>query len=398
MKALFAHELKFYENNGKLYLRGYDSDFWNRYLNNFNELFVIGRKIYINSDKEIKGYNEFHGDKLRFVEVPEIHNPRDYFSNIKKTNYIIKSLVKKVDFVIARLPGTYSTLTIKHCKNYKKSYLVELVGCPWDAYRYHSVKGKILAPVMATSTKRIIKKSPFVIYVTNNFLQSRYPSEGETISCSDVSLQPVNQNVLTNRINKIKNLDFKREPIVLGTIGAVNLSYKGQAYVIKAISKLNRIGKKFEYHLVGGGDNSKLKRLVEKYELNDYVKFLGSLPHEKVFSFLDNIDIYIQPSKTEGLPRALIEALSRGCPALGSNTGGIPELINREFLFKPGSVKDIYKLLKNMSMNTLLNEAKLNFEKAKAFEQNLLNKKRDIFYKKFVECGEKNDKGTAFRK
>ena len=91
------------------------------------------------------------------------------------------------------------------------------------------------------------------------------------------------------------------------------------------------------------------------------------MPHEKIFDYLDNIDIYIQPSKQEGLPRAFIEAMSRGCPSLGSKVGGIPELLNSDCVFHKGSVHEICELLKTLDTKRMLKEAKTNFEKSKEY-------------------------------
>ncbi len=48
------------------------------------------------------------------------------------------------------------------------------------------------------------------------------------------------------------------------------------------------------------------------------------------------MDLYLQFSKIEGLPRALIEAIARGCPAISSNVGGINELLSMETLVNSG--------------------------------------------------------------
>lgn len=172
--------------------------------------------------------------------------------------------------------------------------------------------------------------------------------------------------------------------VVIGTTGAINVLYKGQEYVIKAISRLNKLGYNFEYHMVGGGDNSYLKSLAEKYHVVDKVKFLGSLSHDQVFEYLDTMDIYIQPSKTEGLPRALIEGMSRACPSFGSFTGGIPELLNKEYTFQVGSVDQICDLLINLDKERMMELARMNFKKAKEYDRDLLDEKRFDFYRKFA--------------
>lgn len=257
------------------------------------------------------------------------------------------------------------------------------MGCPWDALWNHSFKGKLAAPYMWYLTRKAVNDAPYVLYVTNEFLQRRYPANGRYIGCSDVSLPFLDEKVLKNRLNRIEHMNGNK-PVVIGTIGAANVRYKGQQYVIKAIYRLNKQGYDFRYQVVGGGDRSFLMSLSEKYGISDKVQFLGSMPHEKVFEYLDNIDLYIQPSKQEGLPRALVEAMSRGCPAIGSNTGGIPELLNKELTFKKGSVKELCNLLKRINKEEMLKEAKRNFEKAKEYSEDLLERSRTAFYKEFV--------------
>ena len=71
----------------------------------------------------------------------------------------------------------------------KKPVLLELVACPFDSLWNKSVLWKLLAVPYYLSTKYITKESDYVVYVTDKFLQSRYPSEGKQINCSDVELK-----------------------------------------------------------------------------------------------------------------------------------------------------------------------------------------------------------------
>ena len=100
--------------------------------------------------------------------------------------------------------------------------------------------------------------------------------------------------------------------------------------------------------------------------------------------FYDSIDIYVQPSKQEGLPRAVIEAMSRGIPAIGTNIAGIPELLQRENLFRKGSVKSVKKALKHMVNADLSRYAEENFEKAKEYRIDVLTNRRNKFYDEFL--------------
>ena len=75
---------------------------------------------------------------------------------------------------------------------------------------------------------------------------------------------------------------------------------------------------------------------------------MGRLSSKEVFDQLSKIDIYVHPSLQEGLPRAVIEAMSMACPIVASNTAGTPELISNEFIFKNKSPKAISKAILTM--------------------------------------------------
>jgi glycosyltransferase involved in cell wall biosynthesis len=379
------------DTEGNLYTTGsYNENVWKRYLSLCDKLSFISRKD-SNIFDEIIAKNKFQfldTNIINFIEIPDMTSSYlAYFSKDKRneTNRIIEDEVLKHDFLIVRLPSEAGCIAIECAKKYNKPYLVEVVGCIFDTLWSHSYKGKVLAVSKFLRMKSAVKNANYAIYVTNEFLQNRYPCNGKTIGCSDVVLQGCRKVFCKREICKIKNNSYNR-PMVLGTIAAVNVRYKGQEYVIKAIYELNKNGYNFEYHLVGDGDNSFLKAVADRYNIADKVKFLGGLPHSKIFDYLDSIDIYVQPSKTEGLPRALVEAMSRACPSLGSASGGIPELLNKEFIFKDGDTKDICEIIKKLVYRKLLlDEAVRSFEKSKEFEKHLLNERRNVFYAEFIK-------------
>ena len=115
--------------------------------------------------------------------------------------------------------------------------------------------------------------------------------------------------------------------------------------MIKALAALKKQGIRMEYELAGSGDPSRLRTLAQRLGVEDQVHLLGSVPHDKIFAWLETIDLYLQPSKQEGLPRAVVEAMSCACPVAGARTGGIPELVDEEWIFRPGDVKDICRIL-----------------------------------------------------
>lgn len=352
----------------------------------FSRYFKIADRINvgirIKSDTNIKGLSEITLDNINICPIANLSSLKGILFDSKKAKKEIEQLVFNADVLIIRLPSIIGLLSIKYARKYKKTYLVEMVGCPWDSLWNHSLKGKLLAPFMYFATRKAVKDAPYVLYVTNEFLQRRYPNNGVNIGCSDVALNEFNDGVLLKRINKISQ--FKDE-IILGTTAAIDIHYKGQDLVLKAIAKLNKHGFNFKYRLVGGGNKTYLRSMAQKYGVADKIFFEGMIPHNKIFDFLDDIDVYIQPSKQEGMPRSLIEAMSRGCPCIGSNAGGIPELLDKEYIFSSGRVESIVHILAGFDRNKMLEQAQRNFEFSKMFMKEVLDARRSEFLFCFKE-------------
>ncbi len=292
----------------------------------------------------------------------------------------MKECAKNVDIVVAHLPSPIGMRAIKYAKQYHKPYFIAVVGCAWDAYWNYNIKGKLIALPSFLSMRRVVKNARYALYVTQSFLQGRYPCPGITVGCSNVEISKPSVTVLDNRIQKIESLTDK-DSINIVTVAAVNVRYKGQEFVIRALEKLKKQhGRKYHYYLIGGGDNSFLMNLSTKLGVNEYVHFIGSVPHEKVAEYLDNMDVYIQPSKQEGLPRALVEAMSRALPAFGSTTAGIPELLENDCIFSNGNVNEIVSLLEHISTDRLKELAKRSYTKSLEYTTDVLSLRRKNFF------------------
>lgn len=387
MKTCFIHDTKFKRDaDGNLYTDGsYSEKIWKRYEKFFDELTVLARleNRTLSREEAIQQYNEFDRRKKKFVELPNIYSIADFVKNYYKANKIIKKNIEESNMIISRLPSFYGNIACKYAKKKNKKYLIEVVGCTWDAFWNYSYIGKIISIYSFLKMRKTIREGKEIIYVSNDFLQRRYPTKGNTIACSDVELIKIDDDVINRRIKKIDDKE-KNEKIIIGTLAAVDVKYKGQAEVIKSIAKLKRKGYEFEYQLVGGGKKDYLENLVNKLGLKDNVKFLGMIPHNEVFKWLDEIDLYIQPSRQEGLSRALIEALSRACPCIASNAGGNVELIDKKYIFKKGKHKMIAELLLKMDKEESKQQARINFEKAKQYKKEILDNRREKFYKEIL--------------
>ncbi|MBF0215580.1 MAG: glycosyltransferase family 4 protein [Candidatus Omnitrophica bacterium] len=115
---------------------------------------------------------------------------------------------------------------------------------------------------------------------------------------------------------------------VIGNVGRFS-AVKGQRYLIEAFAEL--IGKGYDCQLFclgdNGGEREKLEELAGQLGVKDNMVLLSEsvFPLEK---YLAIMDVFCLPSVQEGLGLALLEAMSMGLPAVASNVGGIPEIID----------------------------------------------------------------------
>jgi glycosyltransferase involved in cell wall biosynthesis len=140
-------------------------------------------------------------------------------------------------------------------------------------------------------------------------------------------------------------------PARLIFVGSLAQLYKAPDVLIDAIGACVHDGLDLELVLVGSGKyQSKMEARALALGLGRRVQFCGQLTTpEAVRRELDQAHLFVLPSRMEGLPRAMIEAMARALPCLGSTVGGIPELLPSEDLIAPddapGLAKKIHEVL-----------------------------------------------------
>lgn len=375
MKLFFScHEVV--ETDGKCFYSNPLSVMLHRYKVICDEIICLAQINRI----EKSTHNLIECPNVTFVDAPKIK------SIVSLLNYYvikrkIKEQLKECDICITHAHTSFiSTMTIDAARELGIPCLNVVVGCAWDALWNYSLKGKFIAPLAWWNLKRVQRMAKYSIYVTKEFLQKRYPTAHLSIGCSNVELS-VNKKDITERIRRIESQKHK---LRIATLAAIDVRYKGQQYVIQALALLRRRGIEMEYHIVGAGTGCYLREVAQKSGVEDLVFFEGALPHSEVAAFLDTIDIYIQPSKQEGLPRSVIEAMSRGCLCLGSRIAGIPELLSADYLFQAGDVKQIAEKLGCIGETQMKEQAERNIKISSLYASSILNAQRRAFLEEFI--------------
>ena len=179
-----------------------------------------------------------------------------------------------------------------------------------------------------------------------------------------------------------EDLPAVSDPFHLVMVGTMSQTYKGHDVLLEAMAILKRQGVPTRASFVGDGRlRVDIEQAARAMTLD--VTFAGQLESaSSVRAVLDIADLFVMPSRTEGLPRALIEAMARSLPAVGSTVGGIPELLEPQSMVPPGDAQalaDVIRLhLENADLRRRL--AARNHSVAREYDKATLAVARKNFY------------------
>jgi glycosyltransferase involved in cell wall biosynthesis len=386
-RALIANDNRFIPYGDKVLSEGqFAADFWTPYLQAFEEIVVVGRRGVVPNDKRPEDLNVSSRPGVSFEFVPNLADPIAQVSKRREALGIISDALSRCDAAVARLPSEAGLLTARAAEKVGRLWAADVAGCPWDGlWNYGTWQGKVYAPIQAHRMRSALRRAPFAMYVTQRFLQSRYPCPGYAVACSDVQIEPPEPTVMKGRLARISS--SATQTFTLGLIGSLHGRTKGIHVAMKALSRIRREIPRVRFRILGPGIREPWESLAKEIGIDDLVSFDGVLPSgPKVWAWLDDVDLYLQPSFKEGLPRALVEAMSRGCPALASNVAGIPELLDPNALHRPGNVGRLADqiLLALDDFNWRTAQAKRNWERARAYTREILEPRRLGFWSKFA--------------
>ena len=378
---VFVTDHIFCRYNNDIYSNKFSLETLNRYTNIFGKITIIAR---VKDVSNIDGVGLCSRANIKFEFMNSISSLKSFFGERKIVRNKMKNILLKHDSLISRVPSQLGYVAAELAKNNNIKFGLEVVGCTRDAHFYHSsLFAKIYSFYAYYKMKSIVKSSYYSLYVTERFLQLRYPANTNAMvtNVSNVELLDPDEQLLESRIKRINK---KNKIKIFGSIGSLATNYKGIHLAIKALSLCSF---DYEYRILGEGVYvSKYKKLAKDLNISKKIKFEGIIgEREKLFNWIDDLDVYLQPSLTEGLPRTLIEAMSRACPSIGSDAGGIPELLSNEVIFKSKDYIVLKKIILKLVDNTSLLElyAIKNFKKAKEYRKENLDSRRTQFWSDF---------------
>jgi len=399
MRVMVTFEHRFISTpDGHIYTRGtVDYSFLSRYLAVFDEVVVLARVE--NADEIPPNKKRADGPNVSFFPLPYYLGPIQFLKRYRKVKSNIKQAVNVADAYILRVAGSVGTLLWHHLMKKGIPYGVEVVGDPWDVLSPGSVKTKLrpfLRRKMTWDLVRQCRCASVASYVTEYSLQKRYPSRCWSTHYSTIDLPAktiLDESMIDRRSERIETKIKAKEPIRLCFVGQMSQMYKAQDILISAIGKCIGNGINLELVLLGDGAlRDQLEGQAAMLGIGDKVRFLGNVPAgQAVYEELDKSDIFVLPSRQEGLPRTMIEAMARGLPCIGSNVGGIPELVEAEDLFPPNDPKALAEKIMSVITNRsrLEKMSRRNLQRVQKYRLTELAPRRTEFYEKVAKETEK---------
>jgi colanic acid/amylovoran biosynthesis glycosyltransferase len=166
------------------------------------------------------------------------------------------------------------------------------------------------------------------------------------------------------------------------------VSLKGYVFSLLAIKRLISEGVNLEFRIIGTGDEKdNILFYINRLNLTNHVRLLGSIEPHEVMKEVSNADIYVACTLNEGLSNAVIEAMAVGTPVITTNVNGMPELVDNEInglVVNPFSDVEIYNGIKR-----LINDSELymrfSIEGRKKVEEKFdIRRQNKIFIEEYV--------------
>ncbi len=242
---------------------------------------------------------------------------------------------------------------------------------------------KLLPKISRNIEKFELRKSDYIICVSDELKEHvRLIAPEKRISVISGGVDTDVFYPLKNK-NKIKkSFGFPNKKIIL-YVGLIN-RIKGIEFLLMASEDIKDID--FEVIVAGKGPDINYYKEMKRKMKTDNVKFLGFVKDEKMNKLFNSADVFCLPSKWEGLPLTLLEAMSSGIVCVATDVGDISKVINNRngFIVQKNNYNIFLKTLKKAIINS--NNLKIKKEArrtvVKDYSYYVISKKIDEVYKK----------------
>jgi len=313
--------------------KGYDRMF-RHYLSVFDEVVVLGQAL----AAEDPSSAPVTGPAVSLVATESSRHPLRMLAALPAMRRRLAEAYAPEDAYLLRMPGLIPELLGRRLLRERHPFAVEVAGDPWLTFGPAGNRHP-LQPLLRAHFTRVLRRqcaAACAVGYSSRAQHLRYlPAPGAFVTHYSYAALPDDGVVAAPR-------QFEGGGCVrLVCVAGLQRMYKAPEVVLDAVGRRLADGRDLEQTWVGGGRLLEpMRARARRLGLEERVRFVGQLPAgQAVVEQLDAADLFLLPSRAEGLPGALIEAMARALPCIGSTVGGIPELLAEQDLVAPGDAR-----------------------------------------------------------
>lgn len=375
---------------------GHPYAYWREFLEHFDRVHPLARAAW--APVPDPAWKRSDGPGVEFITIRDHAGLRQIVRTLPHTLATLHEGLAAAEHVFIRGGGAMSTLSWLVLLARDIPYARQVVGRDGEAVlvglpRWPRPIRRLAAGAADWLARQQIAGAAAAAYVSPA-LHALYPAAAgaPTFFFSDVTLS---SEVITG---PREPGTFSANPLRLVSVGRLNPE-KGHHVLLDALMRMDRQGLcSWTLDLVGpGSETDNLRDLAGRLGLADRVIMPGLLPWgPELFARLDAADLFVLPSLTEGLPRAVLEAMSRGVPAIGTRVGGVPDILDESDLVPAGDADALAAAIARYmgDAGRLAASSRRGFATAMAWRSELMSAEKRAF---FATLRERTGRGRGRR-
>lgn len=287
--------------------------------------------------------------------IPQIKQPR--WAKISKeiirtilffSTRVNKAIIGKIDYKWRVLPNAYKINSLLQMGQYDALYMNNQPSTNVEGYIAARQLGIAIVqhcridPILNGSLVRMVNEHCDAIISVSNGVNSTLRQRGvDARRCFTVNNAIDIHQPLPDRLAFRRQLSLAPETFVFGSIGSLILR-KSNHHILKALGHFKRKHPQANWRMIvvgSGPEHENLEKLAVRENISKEIIFTGF--QNNALDFLSAFDTFILASKSEGLPRVVLEAMLVNTAVIGSNVTGTTELVNHNstgLLFEYGDI------------------------------------------------------------
>jgi glycosyltransferase involved in cell wall biosynthesis len=374
MRLLVVTDHKYFQGPDGVYdTYCFDRAFFDDYRAVFEDVRVAAR---VRSDPMPDTARRSDGDGVSFVPLPDLGGVRHIVASGSAYGPILRVALAEADAVCVRIPAMSGQVAAALARKLGKPVMFEMIGDPSAAMQAssHGFLASLVGRWQAGVVRKLVRHAVSGSYVSRRHLQKRYPPGPQTVHDSISSIR-----LPAETLQPAKEFSAPPEPLKVVLVASF-VPIKCHDVLLRGVAHAIGQGAPVHLRLLGDGAlRPAMEQLAAELGIAEAVTFFGHVSDRELLTrTLDESDVFAMTSASEGMPRSIIEAMARGLPAVGTNAGGIAELVAPEALFPVGDPARLGQILTELQRDPerLSELARYSEATAREFVEEVLSQRR----------------------